>query len=398
MLAVSAVQPFTVDVEQDVLDDVEARLRRTRLPRDFANADWAYGTNVDYLRRLLDYWLDGFDWREQERQLNALSHFRTTVDDIPIHFVHERGKGRHALPLVLTHGWPWTFWDYKDVIGPLTDPAAHGGNPEDAFDVVVPSLPGFVFSTPLTRTGVNWHTTADLWAELMSRLGYARFGAFGEDFGRGVSLQLGHKYAERMIGVHVCGSGGFPWFSPNERSWDLFGPLAPNLPTQTRAAVLARQRRVASHLAVQIIDPETLAVGLHDSPAGLASWLVERRRAWSDCGGDVESRFSKDDLLTHIFLYWATDSFVTSARFYAEAAAHPWQPSHERVPFIEAPTGVSIFLPDVPIPPSADDLARDCDLRFRREHASGGHFAPAEEPEAVVADIRDFFRPLRELA
>jgi pimeloyl-ACP methyl ester carboxylesterase len=391
----SEPQPFRIEIPQAVLDDLHGRLRQTRLPADLANEDWHYGTNVDYLRALIEHWLDCFDWREQERRMNALSHFRVAIDGIPIHYVHERGSGPNPLPLVLTHGWPWTFWDYKDVIGPLTDPAAYGGRAEDAFDVVVPSLPGFVFSTPLTRTGVNWHTTADLWVGLMDVLGYERFGAFGEDFGRGVSLQLGHKHATRMIGIHVCGSGRFPWFSPHERPWDLFGPLPAGLGERDHAAVLARQSRAASHVAVQVLDPQTLAIALHDSPAGLASWLIERRRAWSDCDGDVERRFTKDELLTHVVLYWATDSFVTSARFYAEAVANPWQPSHDRTPFIEAPTGVSIFLPDVPIPLSAEELARDCDLRFRREHARGGHFAPAEEPEAVVTDIRDFFRPLR---
>jgi len=301
------------------------------------------------------------------------------------------------MPLVLTHGWPWTFWDFKDVIGPLTDPAAHGGDPADAFDVVVTSLPGFAFSSPLRRAVSAWET-ADLWVTLMQDvLGYERFAAHGSDWGCSVTNQLGHKYADRLIGVHV--TTPFPMHMFNrERPWDVLGPLV-GVPDDLRAELLAWERPNVAHMAAQIIRPQTISHALHDSPAGLCSWILERRREWSDCGGDIESVFSKDEILTLMTLYWATETFVTTARYYRESC-NSWEPAHDRSPVVEAPSGVSSFTAEgVPEAVAGDDASgwmQDYyNLVFERTRASGGHFAAAENPVAVVEDIREMFRTLR---
>jgi len=391
---VSDLTPMSVEVPQSRLQDLSTRLKRAHLPEDYANADWAYGTNGDYLHRLVDYWIHGFDWRQQERAMNTFSHFKVRIEDLPIHFILERGVGPSPLPLILSHGWPWTFWDFKEVIRPLSDPGSFGGDPADAFDVVVPSLPGYVFSTPVTRPGVNWWTTADLWATLMTDiLGYDRFGAHGSDWGAAISLQLGHKYFERLVGVHTTVAAPLSIFS-GDRPWDFVGDMLSGADDSTRSDLLAYDRRIAAHVAVHILSPQTIGYGLHDSPAGLCAWLVERRRAWSDCGGDVERCFSRDELLTHTSLYWLTDSFTTSVRYYHEAAARPWRASHGRTPAVQAPVGFTLFPRDAPVPPE-EYLGQAYDMRFHRVRQQGGHFAAAEQPEAIIEDLREMFRPLR---
>ncbi len=382
---------FQLEVPDAVLVDLRERLARTRWPGEVDNATWRYGAQVDYLRELVEYWALRFDWRRQEEAINAFSHYRTHIDDVPIHFIHEPGRGPAPLPLILSHGWPWTFWDFNKVIRPLSDPAASGGDPADAFHVVVPSLPGFAFSTPLERPGVNAWVTADLWVELMTRrLGYERFGAHGGDWGAGITAQLGHKYAERLVGIHLSmlvnlridpktnpepedyGPDEAGWYEHTARFWE----------------------RESGYYAEQSSKPQTLAFGLNDSPVGLAAWLVEKRRAWSDCDGDVERRFSKDELCTNLTLYWATQSIGSSVRYYYEADHAPWQPSHDRTPVIEAPAGIAIFPKDVILMPRRW-AERHYDLRRWTVMPAGGHFAPMEEPERLVEDIRAFFRPLR---
>lgn len=385
-------EKFTVAIPDNVLDDLRERLARTRFAPDFANADWTFGTEANYLKELVAYWRDRFDWRAVEREMNGYAHYRTTIDGMPIHFIHEPGKGPKPIPIIMSHGWPWTFWDLHKVIRPLADPAAHGGDARDAFDVIVPSLPGYGFSTPLTTTGVNYWNTADLWVKLMREvLGYDKFAAQGGDWGALITAQLGHKYAQHLIGVHVhllaslgfFGGQGGPKpedFAPEEKGW------------------LEHNRRFitqgSGYMAIQSTRPQTLAQALNDSPAGLCSWILEKRRAWSDCGGDVERRFSKDDLCTTMTLYWATQSFNTSARYYYEAAHNPWRPSHDRTPVVEAPTGAAVFLKEVMLMPRRW-AERYYNLKRWTVMPSGGHFAPMEEPQALIDDIRAFFRPLR---
>ena len=384
-------EPFTISVPDATLEDLRARLARTRFPRDFGNSNWEYGTNTAYLKELVEYWHTKYDWRKHEREMNSYANYKTEIDGIPIHFIHEPGKGPNPIPLILTHGWPWTFWDLHKVIRPLTDPAAFGGDPRESFDVVVPSLPGYGFSTPLTTTGINYWKTADLWVKLMQDvLGYKRFAAAGGDWGAIVTAQLGHKYADRLIGIHMhllvslgffTGGGPKPEdFGPGEEGW------------------LERNRNFmeneSGYMRLQCTKPQTVAAALNDSPAGLASWIVEKRRTWSDCGGDVEKRFSKDDLCTTCTLYWITESYGTSARYYYEAAHNLWTPSHDRMPVVEAPTGAAVFLKEVMLMPRKW-AERYYNLKRWTVMPSGGHFAPMEEPRLLVDDLRAFFRMLR---
>ena len=387
-----AVQPFTINVPDATLNDLRDRLARTRFAPDFANDNWQYGTNGAYLKELIDYWATRYDWRAHERAINSFANFKTEIDGMPIHFIHERGKGPKPIPLIMNHGWPWTFWDFQKVIRPLTDPAAHGGDPADSFDVVVPSLPGYGFSTPLTTPGINYWRTADLWVTLMRDvLGYEKFAAQGGDWGAIITAQLGHKYAEHLIGIHVhllvnldfFGGNGGPKpedFGPGEETWLEHGRKF--------------MREGSGYMALQSTRPQTPAFALNDSPAGLCSWILEKRRAWSDCNGNVESRFSKDDLCTTMTLYWVTQSYGTSARYYYEAAHNQWKPSHNRNPVVEAPTGVAVFLKEVFLLPRKW-AERYYNLKRWTVMPSGGHFAPMEEPQRLIEDIRAFFRPLR---
>ncbi|HTT75466.1 MAG TPA: epoxide hydrolase [Candidatus Binataceae bacterium] len=384
-------EPFKVAIPDSVLTDLKERLRRVRYPIDFANENWAYGTNRAYLEEMVAYWLGHYDWRKHEAEINRFAHYRTNIGGIPIHFIHEAGKGPKPIPLILSHGWPWTFWDLHKVIRPLADPAAFGGDPADAFDVVVPSLPGFCFSTPLTTPGVNWWRTADLWLTLMREvLGYSRFAAEGGDWGAFVTQQLGHKYPQHMIAIYLTLSIPMNFFSGGGFKESDYGA--------DEQAALARTREarpsIISHVAVQTRDPQTLAYGMHDSPVALLAWMLERRRAWSDCGGNVERRYSKDELLTHIMLYWVTECFVTSVRYYYEARNHPWKPVHDRMPVVEAPTGIGVFPRELLIPPR-QWAEKYFNLQRWTPMASGGHFAPSEEPDQLVQDLRAFYRSYR---
>lgn len=383
------METFRIEVPDPVLEDLRTRLECTRWAEDFANEDWKYGSNTTYLKELVDYWIDGYDWRMHERAMNAHAHFRVEIDGMPIHFMHVRGKGPNPKPLILSHGWPWTFWEYRKVIGLLSDPGAHGGNPADAFDVVVPSLPGYGFSTPLRRTGVNFWRTSGLWVRLMEHLGYSRFAAHGADWGALITADLGHRYPERMIGVH------FSMMLP----LDLFSGAtpAPEDYDPDEAPLAARLKNFfateSAYSALQCTKPQTIALALNDSPVGLASWIVEKQRSWSDCHGDVETRFSKDDLLTIIMIYWLTGSYGTSARYYYEAAHDPWTPAHARDPVVEAPVGISVLPEEVCSAPRRW-AERYYNIRQKRYHDSGGHFSAWEEPDAIATDLRDFFRVL----
>ncbi|MGH7985279.1 MAG: epoxide hydrolase family protein [Candidatus Binataceae bacterium] len=386
-------EPFTVAIGDETLEELRKRLIHTRWPRDFGNSDWRYGTNLEYLKELVGYWANEYDWRRHEREINSFANFKTMIEGIPVHFIHEHGKGPKPIPLILSHGWPWTFWDFHKVIRPLADPVAHGGDAADAFDVVVPSLPGYGFSTPLTTTGINYWRTADLWVTLMCEvLGYDKFAAQGGDWGALITAQLGHKYADRLIGVHVNLLASLAFFSGTGGPEPAdFGPGEEGWLEHTRKFIANE----SGYMALQSTKPQTLAHALNDSPAGLCSWIVEKRRSWSDCGGNVERRFSKDELCTTMMLYWVTESFGTSARYYYEARHNPWTPSHDRVPVVEAPTAAAVFLKEVILMPRKW-AERYYNLKRWIVMPSGGHFAPMEEPGRLVEDIRAFFRPMRQ--
>jgi pimeloyl-ACP methyl ester carboxylesterase len=387
----NGTSPFEIHIPQDSLDDLRDRLRRTRFAEDFGNDDWSFGVPDAYLRALVDYWLSEFDWRAQEAAMNRFAHYRVDVGGVPIHFVHERGRGPAPLPVILTHGWPWTFWDYEQLIGPLSDPAAFGGDADDAFDVIVPSLPGTAFSGPMRTTGIGVVATAELWLRLMRDvLGYGRFAAGGGDSGAFVSARLGHAHPEHLIGIHLnfpatatmgaLGSIRPEDYSLEEQEWLVDSPL--------------QSRGTTAPMAVHVGDPQTLAWAMNDSPAGLAAWMVERRRNWSDCEGDVERRFTKDQLLTSVSLYWLTATFHTSVRFYAESFRQPWPLVHDRVPPIEAPTAVAVFPRELMRVPRRF-MERQANLTRWTIMPTGGHFAPAEEPKLMIDDLRAFFRDFR---
>jgi len=382
---------FRIELGDDAVADLRDRLARTRWPGDFGNDDWRYGANQQWMEETLAYWRDGFDFTALEAALNRWEHFRIVLDDVPLHFLHATGTGPDPMPLVLTHGWPWTFWDFQHVIGPLVDPAAHGGDPADAFDVVVPALPGYPFSGPLTRTGVNVRVTAALWVRLMQDvLGYGRFGVHGGDWGASVSAQLAHEHAAHLVGAHLS--------LPVLLSVSYYSGLAPEMygPDEQGWYEKMQQRMETAHahVAVHTADPQTMAYALNDSPAGLAAWILERRRLWSDHDGDVFDAISRDDLLAGLSLYWFGGSIGTSMRYYWEQWKSPVRIVHDRSPELAAPTAIAVFPNDLIFVPRTV-AERHTNLHRWTRMPRGGHFAAAEEPDLLVDDIRAFFRDLR---
>lgn len=386
----SAPQPFTIDVPQRDVDDLRRRLREARLAPEIPGDGWTYGVDRTWLAGMVEEWATSYDWREHEAAMNELPNFRVEIDEIPVHFLHVRGRGSNPAPLVLTHGWPWTFWDLRHLVGPLTDPAAYGGDPADSFDVVVPSLPGFAFSNPLQTHGVNVRRVAQLWVTLMrERLGYDRFGAYGGDWGAIVTSELGHAHAQHLTGVYMS-LPTIPGVRRQELAPDAFAP-----DEQWMVARMAEaERMIRSHVTVHTHDPQTLAYALADSPVGTAAWIWERRRAWSDCDGDVESVFPREDLMTLASIYWLTGAIGPSLRIYYEHFNGGWPPLHDRTPTIEAPTGFAIFPKELVLLPRSVAATRT-NLQRWTLMPKGGHFGPVEQPALIVQELREFFRPLR---
>ncbi|MEB3031807.1 epoxide hydrolase family protein [[Mycobacterium] nativiensis] len=385
--------PFTVQVPQQRLDDLAERLDRARFPADLGNGDWGYGVNRDYLVDLMQYWRNDFDWRRQENEVNAYANYCVELEGVPVHYLFAPGKGPSPQPILLVHGWPWTFWDYRKLVDRLSDPAAYGGDPAHAFDVIVPSLPGFGFSTPLERTRMAIWDMADLLARLMvDVLGYDPFVVHGGDYGAMVAAQLGHKHAHHVRGIHIAPRPMRLDMWNIDRPWvDLVaGSPRPEDPADLDS-LLAWERRKVGHAVVNILSPQTLAYALHDSPVGLAAWLLERRHSWSDCHGDVESVFSRDELLTNFTIYWLTDSFVTSARLYQDNWRRGWQPAHDRTPVVQAPTAVTLFKADMPANPDTTWFGDYYNLQRLNESVEGGHFAAAEKPDRIARELTEFF-------
>lgn len=383
------IQPFEIHIPQVEIDRLKQRLSDTRWAPERGNDDWSYGVSGKFLRKLIAYWQDGFDWRTQENRINRFPQFRATIDDVPVHFIHVRGKGSKPVPIVLNHGWPWSFWDFKDLIAPLADPVSHGGDPGDAFDVIVPSLPGFTFSGPLPRGEIGYAETADIWVKLMRALGYDRFVTHGGDAGAFLSARLGHAHPDSILGVHLA-MPILPGVPHDEGIPDQFTP-------EERKLLKGHQvgQEAFYHVVINAFDPQTLAWAMHDSPVGLAAWLLFRRRLWSDCNGDVETKFDKDTLLTHASLYWHTNSFVGSELFCrASGFPQPMALANDIKPEISVPTAVAVMPKDLFHRPRSV-VAAHSDLRQWTVFPSGGHFAAAEEPKLMVEDIRSFVRPLR---
>jgi pimeloyl-ACP methyl ester carboxylesterase len=381
------VSPFQVQVPEAALQDLRDRLGRARWPDEVAGGGWNYGADLAYLRELAAYWREGFDWRAQERALLAFNHYVSRIDGLAIHFVHERGRGPRPLPLVLTHGWPGCFVELLKLAPLLSDPAAHGAGAEDAFDVVIPSIPGFGFSERPSRPGVGNRSVALLWHSLMRGLGYERFGAQGGDWGAGISTYLALLHPKSVLGIHLN-------YIPGSYRPDL-GPGTRPLTEAERGFIDDQARwydEEGAYAALQGTRPQTAAYGLNDSPVGLLAWIVEKLRAWSDCDGDVERRFPRDEILTHVTLYWVTETIGSSMRIYRESRRTPLRLGPgERV---GVPCGFAHFPLEAPHPPR-EWVERGYDIRRWTELPRGGHFAAMEEPELLAEDIRAFFRPLR---
>jgi pimeloyl-ACP methyl ester carboxylesterase len=381
------VERFTIRISDEQLDDLRSRLRGVRWPKPPAGVGWDDGADLAFVQRLAGYWRDQFDWRAQEARLNRLPQYMATVDGERIHFVHCRGNGPEPLPLVITHGWPGSFVEMERIIPLLTDPGSHGGDPADAFHVVAPSLPGYGGSPAPANTGVNTRRIAQLWRMLMEGLGYPRFGAQGGDIGAGVSMWLARQFPEELIGAHLN-------YIPGSYKPPLGADSPPVAADEQahldRVADWAAAEGAYAHL--QGTKPQTLAYALTDSPVGLAAWIVEKFRTWSDCEGDVERVFGLDALLTDISLYWFGDAVNASLRLYKENRSSPlaFEPGERVTP----PLGVAVFPHELPTPPRSW-VERAFDVRRWTLMPRGGHFAALEQPELLAEDIRAFFRPLR---
>ena len=378
------VSPFNVQVPDQVLSDLRDRIRNTRWPPGAPGREWEQGTDLEYLKGLLGYWADGFDWRAQERELNRFKHFRAEIDGVVLHFVHERARHGNGVPIILTHGWPSAFIELLPLVPLLSDPRAHGIE-GPAFDLVIPSLPGYGFSGRPARA--NYRSVAALWHRLMGGLGYERYGAAGGDFGAGVTTLMALDEPRRMIGIHLSNLELSPWMGEGSR------PLS----SAERAYLAQRQRWDESergYSSIQSTKPQTLAYALNDSPAGLAAWILEKWRSWADTGGSLEGRFSRDFLLTLVTLYWVTETVTTSMRDYFDNRWHGISLGPND--FVRVPTGIANFTTQLTFEgdPPREWAERLYDVRQWTPMPRGGHFAPAEEPERLARDLATFFAGL----
>ena len=379
-----AVRPFTVQIPQPILDDLQTRLQRTRFPDEIQGSNWDYGTNLAYQRELVEYWTDEFDWREQERQINAFDHFTTTLDDLDLHFIHQRSPVEGATPLLISHGWPGSFLELMKVIGPLTDPEAYGGNAEDAFHVVVPSIPGFGFSERPSTRGYGPAQMGDIFAKLMDRLGYDRYGAQGGDWGSAITGRVASQHPDRVIGLHLnLVSAGPP---PGVEDPEAGVPAAELERMRERQAFWGPERGYSD---IQGTKPQTLGYALNDSPAGQAAWIMDKVHVLCDCPGGHEEKFTKDELLANITLYWVTQTATSASRIYFESRRASSGPAG----YIDVPTGAALFPNEIALPPRAWAEARFNIVRWT-EMPRGGHFAALEEPQLYIDDVRAFFRDL----
>ena len=377
--------PFQLHVPDDVLSDLRSRLERTRFPDQAPDAPWAYGTDVAYLRDLVEYWRTTFDWRAQEARLNAFPQFKAPVDGIDLHFLHVPGKGPSPCPLLLSHGWPGSVFEFLEIIPRLTDPARFGGDPADAFTVVAPSLPGYGLSFAPNQERFGLERIADAFAHLMTQvLGYSRFAAQGGDWGAFVTSRLGHAHAEKLFGIHVN------LLAVPRNAKMVENPSPEEAKFLQELAVFLKEE--TGYQWIQGTRPQTLAFGLTDSPAGLAAWIVEKFRAWSDCQGRIENAIHRDDMLADITLYWVTGAIGSTFWPYYARMHGPWP-----VPpgGVKVPMGYAQFPTEILRPPRSVAERMYTDIRRWTVMPKGGHFAALEQPDALAHEIREFFRPLR---
>lgn len=380
----TGIEQFSIRVDDATLDDLRLRLSMSRFPDQIEGTGWEYGTPTDYLRPLVEYWRDGYDWRAEEARLNQLDHFRTEIDGQSIHFVHARSRHADALPLLITHGWPGSIVEFLDIIPRLTDPEAYGGGAEDAFHVIAPSLPGYGFSEPPRTPGWDIRRVAHAFVELVDRLGYSRYGAQGGDWGAQVATRIAALDPAHCVGLHL----NMPIAAPPAEPAPLTDEEQADLATMT-----AFQRAEAAYAQLQGSKPQTLGMALNDSPAGLLSWIVEKFRTWSDCDGDPGTIFTRDQLITNVMLYWVTQTITSSARLY-------WETMHsgalqDTPDFVSVPTGVARYPKEEVLRFPRSWVEQRYNVTHWAVMPRGGHFAAMEQPELFVDDLRTFFRTVR---
>ena len=375
------LKPFRIEIPESDLTDLRDRLRRTRWPDPEPVDDWSQGIPLAYVQELCRYWADHYDWRATEARLNELPQFRTDIDGLGVHFVHVRSPHAEALPLIMTHGWPGSIVEFVKVIGPLTDPKAHGGDAADAFHVVCPSLPGYGFSDKPTEPGWNTERIARGWAELMAKLGYDRYGAQGGDWGAAVTTNLGQQDVDHLAGIHI----NMAIVAPDRSTFA-------KLTEREQAAldsVAHYQEWDSGYSKQQSTRPQTVGYGLVDSPAGQCAWIMEKFWAWTDCDGHPENVLTRDELLDNVMMYWLPATGASSARLY-------WESFNIRnLDAVSAPAGVSVFPKEIFRSSRRWAEKRFTDLRYWNELDKGGHFAAFEQPASYVDEVRAFFRLVR---
>lgn len=380
-----AVRDFKIEIQDTVLKDLSFRLQNAKWAHQMPNQEWTRGANKDYLQDLVHYWINDYDWRIQEKELNQYSQYKCEIDGVDIHFIHVKGEGENALPIILTHGWPDSFIRYQKVISRLANPSRYGGSMSDSFDVIIPSLPGVGFSSILNSKGFNNSEVADLWFKLMTeKLGYTRFAAAGGDMGSGVTRYLAMNYPEHLIGIHLTDVGIIRKIIMSDNSL---------LSEEEKLYKSNAQQWIAQeggYMSVQSTKPQTLAYALSDSPVGLAAWIIEKFYSWSDIRNGFENRYTMDELLNNVMIYWLNNSITASAMMYYENT-HTLPP----IGTIDVPTGIALFSKDILLPPKAW-VEQNLNLIHWTEFSCGGHFTAMEEPELFVEDVQKFYRGFRE--
>lgn len=400
-----SVEPFTINIEEDVLDDLQERLERTRWPDSIPGTGWDRGVDLDYMKEFVDYWINEYDWREQEARLNELPHFKADVDGLGVHFIHVEGKGPNPTPLFMMHGYPWSFILLSRILPLLTDPEAHGGDAEDSFTVIIPSIIGYGFSDYPQQEGFGFQHHPAVYDRLITEgLGYSRYGIEGGDWGGFLTAPWGYHHPENLIGIHL--NCLFPRLGderePEDKDPDIlrglgmkWAPVKPKDPDMLRYWKNVEQYWIdeGAYCHQQMTRPQTLAIGMTDSPVGLAAWIIEKWRAWCGWGDDFEKLFPRDMLITNVMLYWLTNSFWSAIRLYSESYYHPWElPAGEK---IQVPTAVAAY-PHELAPIVRKRAERYYNVVHYKDYPDGGHFAIHERAEEMAADLREFFRPLRE--
>ena len=385
----SSITPFEIVVPDAAISDLKTRLQNTRLPDQISETTWEYGTDKTYLTELIDYWENEFDWKEQERTLNEFDHFKTEIDEIEMHFIHQRSEHPDAIPLMIVHGWPGSISEFSKIIDPLVDPVAYGGSASDAFHVITPSLPGFGFSSAPTQPGYSPEKIAHILAALMEKIGYQRYAIAGGDWGAIINRYLAFNYPDRLIGLHSNMMLAGP---PTDREQRADVTQVEETARAARGAYMQNER---AYQQIQGSKPQTLGYGLNDSPTGLAAWIVEKFHGWTDmpqgATGYLDNHFTKDELLTNIAIYWFTGTITSSTRIYYENSKTPIETP---LGFINVPTGAAIFPAEIFVTPRAWAEAA-YDLRHWSVMSEGGHFAALEKPDLYLNDLQIFFRLLR---